>query len=81
MPSKYIHVNIARGCLLLEMSDLQMDFKEIRGKVVMVIVNTAPGTADDAYTTELYALEMHVKISSEGDPDYRYLTLIHFNYN
>jgi hypothetical protein len=61
------------------MTDLQMDFKEIRSKVVMVIVNTAPGTADDAYTTELYALEMHVKISSEGDPDY--LTLLQINYN
>ena len=30
---------------------------------------TAPGTVNDADTTELYALEKHFKIISEGDSE------------
>ena len=38
----------------------------------MAIVVTAPRTVDDADTTELYALEKHFKIISEGDSGYFY---------
>ena len=40
---------------------MQRELKKIRGKEVMAIVVTAPGTVDDADTTELYALEKHFK--------------------
>ena len=49
------------------MTVLQRELKKIRGKEVMAIVVTAPRTVDDADTTELYALEKHFKIISEGD--------------
>ena len=54
------------------MTVLQRELKKIRGKEVMAIVVTAPGTVDDADTTELYALEKHFKIIFEGDSDYFY---------
>jgi hypothetical protein len=41
----------------------------MRGKAVMAIVVTAPGTVDGADTTELNAHEIQFKIISEGDPD------------
>ena len=34
-----------------------------------MIVVTAPGTVDDVDTTELYTLENHFQIISDGDPD------------
>ena len=39
---------------------------------MMAIVVTAPGTVDDADTTELYDIEKHFKIIFEGDSDYFY---------
>ena len=35
----------------------------------MAIMVTAPGTVDDVDMTELYALENHFQIISDGDPD------------
>ena len=35
----------------------------------MAIMVTAPRTVDDVDTTELYALENHFQIISDGDPD------------
>ena len=79
--SKYIHpslwvrnhhLNIGKGHQLEGMTVLRRELKKIRGKEVMAIVVTAPGTVDDADTTELYALEKHFKIIFEGDSDYFY---------
>ena len=48
------------------MTVLQRELKKIRGtKEVMAFVVTAPGTVDDADTTELYALEKRFKNISE----------------
>ena len=60
--SKYIHpslwvrnhhLNIGKGHQIEGMTVLQRELKKIRGKQVMAIVVTAPGTVDDADMTEL----------------------------
>jgi hypothetical protein len=67
------HLKIGKVHQLERVAVLQRELKKSRGKdKVMAIVVTAPGTVDDADTTELYALEKHFKIITEGDPDYFY---------
>ncbi len=48
------HLNIGKGHRLEGMTVLQRELKKIRGKEVMAIVVTTPGTVEDAdSTTEL----------------------------